>query len=365
MRTFPTSRRLVVGGLTVLAGLLLAASAQPAAADDGVARVTDQTSVIGISHSEPCVTETGPQCHHGHSHGACTKGCGPNCTCGTACQCSGGCNSGATCGPDSSCHHCNSGHCNSGDCNCKNGVCGPGGSTCCCGPACECGKCGSGLSKLFGGKSSKNCRCGPDCQCDQRCLKLCGGKGCPAYCDLNGDGYADPIGNGVCRGCGAHGALFGHGYCGHCCGGVGCCLPGASFLGIPCLGFPYLGIPCLCGGPGGGCFGLGDRPRGALGGRYARVYAVNPYYHDFRDGAVYAAQGYNAPIAVPLAPNVDYQYNYGWGIPSSRITPISRVVPSPYGPQPQYAVPHGYVPAGGAPVDAETEIDGNAAETES
>ena len=111
-------------------------------------------------------------------------------------------------------------------------------------------------------------------------------------------------------------------------------------MGIPCIGIPVPGIPvpgCLAGAHGG-----------ALAGTYGRVYALNPYYHDFRDGAVYAAQGYNAPIAVPLAPNVDYTMNYGWGIPSSRLTPISRVVPSPYGPQPTYAVPQGYVPLGAA-----------------
>ena len=35
----------------------------------------------------------------------------------------------------------------------------------------------------------------------------------------------------------------------------------------------------------------------------------------------------NVPVAMPLAPNVEHQYNYGWGIPSSRLTPISRFIP--------------------------------------
>jgi hypothetical protein len=150
------------------------------------------------------------------------------------------------------------------------------------------------LGRLFG---RNKCKCGPDCQCGKS------------------------IGNGICGKCGRHGELFGNGLCGHCC----------------CIGIP---VPCL-GIPVPGCFGYG-----ALGGHYGRVYAVNPYYHDFRDGAVYAAQGYNAPIAVPLAPNVDYQMNYGWGVPSSRMTPVSRVVPSPYGPQPTYQVPAGYAASG-------------------
>lgn len=54
------------------------------------------------------------------------------------------------------------------------------------------------------------------------------------------------------------------------------------------------------------------------------TYPVNPYYADARDARIYAAQGYGAPMAVPLAPNVRHTYNYGWGIPSSRITPLSQ-----------------------------------------
>jgi len=62
---------------------------------------------------------------------------------------------------------------------------------------------------------------------------------------------------------------------------------------------------------------------------YCMTYAVNPWYCDHRDGAVYAAYGYGAPMTVPLAPNVTNQYNYGWGVPSGRLTPISRVAPYP------------------------------------
>ena len=75
-------------------------------------------------------------------------------------------------------------------------------------------------------------------------------------------------------------------------------------------------IPTGCGG--GGCQHFGT---------YNLLYAANPQYFDQRDGQLYSAQGYGVPMAVPLAPNVANTYNYGWGIPSSRITPISRIAP--------------------------------------
>ncbi len=59
-------------------------------------------------------------------------------------------------------------------------------------------------------------------------------------------------------------------------------------------------------------------------GKYSRVYPQDPHYFDQRDGQTWAAQGYGAPIAVPLAPVVGHSFNYGWGIPSSRLTPISH-----------------------------------------
>jgi hypothetical protein len=60
-------------------------------------------------------------------------------------------------------------------------------------------------------------------------------------------------------------------------------------------------------------------------GKYARVYPQDPNYFDQRDGQIYGAQGYGVPMAVPLAPVVGHTYNYGWGLPSSRLTPVSRV----------------------------------------
>ena len=73
--------------------------------------------------------------------------------------------------------------------------------------------------------------------------------------------------------------------------------------------------------PTGSC-GQGTPPFG----HYSMVYPVNPQHFDGRDGQVYAAQGYAGPVAVPIAPIVHHTYNYGWGMPSSRLTPISHPV---------------------------------------
>ncbi len=74
-------------------------------------------------------------------------------------------------------------------------------------------------------------------------------------------------------------------------------------------------IPTGCGG--GGCPPVGF---------YSMVYPLNPHFVDRRDTGIYAAQGYGVPVTVPLAPTVENAYNYSWGIPSSRLTPISRTV---------------------------------------
>ncbi len=62
-------------------------------------------------------------------------------------------------------------------------------------------------------------------------------------------------------------------------------------------------------------------------GWYDMVYAAGPNYFDPRDGQLYAAQGYGVPISVPLAPTVRHTMNYSNGMPSSRLTPISTVIP--------------------------------------
>lgn len=71
-----------------------------------------------------------------------------------------------------------------------------------------------------------------------------------------------------------------------------------------------------------GCCGEGCPPFGC----YKRVYATEPHYMDGRDSQVYASPMTGHPTAIPLAPTVRHQYNYSWGTPSSRLTPISNVI---------------------------------------
>ncbi|MEZ6133067.1 MAG: hypothetical protein R3C59_30725 [Planctomycetaceae bacterium] len=73
-----------------------------------------------------------------------------------------------------------------------------------------------------------------------------------------------------------------------------------------------------------GCCGQGCAPIG----KYHMVYADDPGYADGRDGGeLYGAQGYGTHLSVPLAPNVRHSYNYSWGTPSSRITPMGQYNP--------------------------------------
>ena len=63
-------------------------------------------------------------------------------------------------------------------------------------------------------------------------------------------------------------------------------------------------------------------------GAQVDIIALDPNYahaSDLNQG--YAAQGYGGPVSIPQAPNVRSNYNYGWGLPSSRLTPTS----TPYG----------------------------------
>lgn len=54
------------------------------------------------------------------------------------------------------------------------------------------------------------------------------------------------------------------------------------------------------------------------------IIALDPgYSHPSDASGVYAAQGFNGPVTIPLAPNVRDSYNYSWGIPSSRLTPVA------------------------------------------
>jgi hypothetical protein len=104
---------------------------------------------------------------------------------------------------------------------------------------------------------------------------------------------------------------------GSCNGGPGC-------NGGSCENGGHCGVwhMCWCGDHGYGCRFLDYHC-------YTMAYPVNPWYYDPRDTRVYAAAGFGAPMTVPLAPTVQTQVNYGWGIPASRITPISRVAYQP------------------------------------
>ena len=63
-------------------------------------------------------------------------------------------------------------------------------------------------------------------------------------------------------------------------------------------------------------------------GCYQLVYPVAPdYAHPNDMQQQYGAQGYGVPMSVPLAPNVRHTMNYSAGMPASRLTPISNVVP--------------------------------------
>lgn len=139
-------------------------------------------------------------------------------------------------------------------------------------------------------------------------------------------GQADAVLNG--HGNGQHGSLYspsspGNWFGGH---GAGVC------QNCQCN-------PCRCnGGYGPGFVDYGDRvfsclfgwalPSGACGqglplvGKYHMVYADQPGYVNPADTRLYSAQGYGMPMTVPMAPTVNYQYNYSSGIPASRITTI-------------------------------------------
>jgi len=65
----------------------------------------------------------------------------------------------------------------------------------------------------------------------------------------------------------------------------------------------------------------GSRFAGPGAGGWSSIYPAVGYYYDVRDTRTYAAQGYDAPVTVPMAP-ITRAYNYGWGIPSTRLSPV-------------------------------------------
>lgn len=67
------------------------------------------------------------------------------------------------------------------------------------------------------------------------------------------------------------------------------------------------------GGPIGNC---------QVNGRF-RYCRPEPFSrNDCRDQYLFSAPGYGVPVTVPMAPVVCRQYNYGWGLPASRLTHI-------------------------------------------
>ncbi len=172
----------------------------------------------------------------------------------------------------------------------------------CCSSSAGCGiACGSACGCGCNGCCSSDCKCG--CQSGNGLFGWMRGSGCNDCCDCGCD----------------------------CCGGIkgwfskqSNCYRARNRAKSAELGsylrckFGYF-LPTGC--CGSGC---------PLIGKYHRIYAVDPNYFDSRDGNVFAAQGTGVPMAVPLAPTVHHAYNYGWGLPSSRVTPISRITPGPY-----------------------------------
>ena len=146
-----------------------------------------------------------------------------------------------------------------------------------------------------GGRS--NC----DCQASGSMTQ----SGCPHTGCPNGNCQFGNCQHGNCQ--------FGGCHFGGCNGCNGCCNQNGRAMAeyFRCK-FGYF-IPTGAGGAGV-----------PLAGKYSRVYPQDPYYFDQRDGQAWGAQGYGIPMSVPLAPTVGHAYNYGWGSPSSRLTPISR-----------------------------------------
>ena len=262
--------------------------ASPAApgpgSEEGVVSLSDRTARV-TKTADAAVTPAGllAGCHA-------EPGCEAPCDAPAVCpSCDGGCGVATAC-----------------DGGCCDGACG---NACCEGGACGNGSCGSGSCLGGFGLCCPACgsRCGPLGVC-----RTCGVAGVPCRTMRGGRGLVLP-------------------------GLPGACLPGAPCL--PGLGLLGRGIPYWT--PDGGpeaCYlasllGIGANAcngRHGLLGTYNHVYAVNPGYSDRREGQVWAAAGTGVPTAVPLAPNVRHTMEYGWGLPSSRLVPISRPAPPSY-----------------------------------
>ncbi len=177
----------------------------------------------------------------------------------------------------------------------------------------------AGFCQISDGCSPRSCSPGSACQSHGHCLHskcrhcLLHGHHCPLH---------------------GHRCLHGH-HCLHCLHGHHCFLFGGH--GYDECEDDHCHCPLCClKGKWWRCL-YGDCPPGPHHwprdlppiGCYRLAYPVNPHHFDARDGRIYAAQGYGHPVAVPLAPNVEHTYNYGWGVPSSRLSPVSRMPGAP------------------------------------
>ena len=201
--------------------------------------------------------------------------------------------------------------------------------------------------------------CSADCcdapSCEAPCTDACDAPSCEAPCDPgcdapacdgacgSGSGHTCGFGKGSGRnGSTGGGACPGGRQCG-CRSGSSCrggwlCGQGANFRARNAWASAQLHsyLRCKFGYfiPSANC-GKGA----ALYEKYGMVYSLDPSYADPRDAERYAAPGYGVHVNVPLPPNVRHSYNYSWGIPSSRLTPVRHgtVVgppqPAPYQPK--------------------------------
>ena len=203
--------------------------------------------------------------------------------------------------------------------------------------SCPTGGCATG-GCATGGCTSPGCSTSPARCATGNCPTSSGSKGC---CSSMAPGYqqrmASVLGNngGSCCGSKRSDCNSGRGNCnsggGNCNsggGGCGCC----NFLHKQSSAYQRKNAALsqrMFGTLGSDLFGW-MVPRGCCGqgcppvGTYGMVIAADANHFDARDGRLFGAPGYATPVTVPLAPTVHSQFNYGWGMPSSRITPISN-----------------------------------------
>lgn len=148
-------------------------------------------------------------------------------------------------------------------------------------------------------------------------------------CTQSGAGPA-ACGPAGCR----HGHGHGHGHClhGHC-GAGACCRHG--LCGTP------VGGPCSY-GLSGGC---GDKH-----GVYSHRYFLRSQGKSWHSGWYDPWEG--RPIALVVPPTAEFQTQYAWGVPSSRVAPIYHQFRRPYpGPGAVGGAGGGFMPTPNQPSD--------------